>query len=359
MELTDVLNALNTNKNVLLAGAPATGKTTLMNLAGDAFCNGCGTAFEPAGNAAFPALGGSKTYSWEKCTNRKVFHTTFHQGTKYRDFVRGLVPKVDGKTTSFRIQDGVLWKAAEFARAKNSAALLIIDEINRGPAASIFGDTISAIEADKRMGSNNEILPGRTVTIQVMNDKGELNDYSLPCNLYILAAMNQADSSVEPLDVAFLRRWQVLQLTPDYALLKRYFGFDFIDYDLPDEPKTSEDVYAAVCLALKAINERIELGRGAEYALGQGILMRIPSENLPKELEGALDYVLTCWAFIKAHVEELFYRDIELVAEIYNSAEGNLFKVDRTFFAGREVLSIRRPPITTQNIYQMLLSIIG
>ncbi|MFR7732933.1 MAG: hypothetical protein ACLU7D_05910 [Collinsella sp.] len=76
---------------MLLTGAPATGKTTLLNLVEQLFIsqrrNDSGSVFGPAAfPLAFEEDGG--TFPGGNCKNRKVFRTTFHQGTKYRDFVR-------------------------------------------------------------------------------------------------------------------------------------------------------------------------------------------------------------------------------------------------------------------------------
>ena len=68
-------------------------------------------------------------------------------------------------------------------------------------------------------------------------------EYAFSPNLYILAAMNQADASVAPLDVAFMRRWQSHVLKPDYDVLYSYFGIDRND-PLPTNCNTASDVYS-------------------------------------------------------------------------------------------------------------------
>jgi len=104
--------------------------------------------------------------------------------------------------------------------------------------------------------------------------KGDLVEYALPHHLYILAAMNQADISVEPLDVAFLRRWTPFRLDPSAKILRAHFALDPTQKgDLPAAAGAVSDVYEATARAWDAINQRIRLGRGAEFQIGHGVLM--------------------------------------------------------------------------------------
>lgn len=117
-----------------------------------------------------------------------------------------------GATGGYCVNAGILYRANEFAKQENSAALLIIDEINRGPAIEVFGGSIVAIESDKRLNEDN--TPNvATQFFEIINPvDGQMMEYAFSPNLYILAAMNQADASVAPLDVAFMRRWQSYSL---------------------------------------------------------------------------------------------------------------------------------------------------
>lgn len=349
-------------KNVLLSGAPATGKTTLLNIVEKLFLERGETTVDPNGPAAFPQSAGKDEshFPGGSCTYRRVFRTTFHQGTKYRDFVRGLIPSVGADTVSFKVSKGLLYQAAEFAKEPDSAALVIIDEINRGPAVSIFGDMISAFEADKRLDKDGKAVPGKTVTVQILDDDAELVGYQLPDRLYILAAMNQADSSVEPMDAAFIRRWRQEKLRPSSDDLVEYFMIDFPRPSYPEAPDSAADVYALATAAWEAINAKIAIGRGEDYQIGQGVLMRVDSSDLPKTTEGALQYVASCWPIIAAHIDEVFFGDKEAIAEVLNVSQNSFFELASTTFAGRQVISIKqREPICSENIYQALLSLIG
>jgi len=118
--------------------------------------------------------------------------------------VEGIRPTTVNGSISYDVQPGTFRRLCDQARTKpEQAHVLIIDEINRGNVARIFGELITLIEDDKRAGA------AEAADCQLPYSKAK---FAVPANLYIVGTMNTTDRSVEALDTALRRRFAFVEI---------------------------------------------------------------------------------------------------------------------------------------------------
>lgn len=123
--------------------------------------------------------------------------------------------------------------------------ILIIDEINRANISKVFGELITLLEDDKRLGKPNEL--------KITLSNGE-KEFGIPPNLYLIGTMNTADKSIALIDIALRRRFEFIGYYPDYENEK-----------LKPESK----------ILLQKINEEIyKLKNSADYLIGHAYFMK-------------------------------------------------------------------------------------
>lgn len=200
---------------------------------------------------------------------------TFHPSYGYEDFVEGYrpVPTTTGQL-NLGLTAGVFKRVCQAAKTDPAGRpfVLLIDEINRGNIAKVFGELITLMEKDKR---------DQAVVLPQSGDP-----FAVPANVYLLGTMNTADRSIRLLDAALRRRFAFVELMPDVR---------------PLGDATVGDL--SLARFLDELNLRIIRRHGREKQVGQSFLLdgdkpivsavqfaaRFRREILPLLLEYAYD----------------------------------------------------------------------
>lgn len=217
--LKAMLARLKLKKNIILQGPPGTGKTWL------------------AKRLAYALVG-------QKSPDR-VKVVQFHANIAYEDFIRGYRPSGEGRLT---LVDGAFMEAIEDARNSSQPLVVVIEEVNRGNPAQIFGEMLTLLEADKRhVREGIELTYKRRVGERVY----------IPPNLYVIGTMNIADRSLALVDLALRRRFAFIELAP--ALNRAWRSW------LEDRCGFSADLIAQIESKITTLNEQIS----SDQRLGQ------------------------------------------------------------------------------------------
>ncbi|MBS1370656.1 MAG: AAA domain-containing protein [Lentisphaeria bacterium] len=180
-KLEMIRSRLEVRKNLILQGPPGTGKTWL------------------ARRLAYALLG-------ERSDDR-VRAVQFHPNLAYEDFVCGWRPSAGGK---LELADGPFREMIDAAREdrENRKYVIVIEEINRGNPARIFGEMLTLLESDKR-------TPDEALELTYRRYDGER--VYIPSNLYVIGTMNIADHSLALVDYALRRRFAFINLEPEFG----------------------------------------------------------------------------------------------------------------------------------------------
>jgi 5-methylcytosine-specific restriction protein B len=175
----------------------------------------------------------------------------FHPAYSYEDFFEGYRPRpsAQGVGVSFELTRGPLRRLAEAARSHpGEPHVLIIDEINRGNLAAIFGELYFLLE-----------YRGKAVNLLYGSDEGR--GFTLPRNLVLLGTMNTADRSIALVDAAMRRRFSFVELHPSEAPVASLLSRWLESRQLPDGPAR----------LLDELNARID---DRDFRIGPSYLMR-------------------------------------------------------------------------------------
>lgn len=153
-------------------------------------------------------------------SKENYIRTTFYQDYTNTDFVGQILPIIEGDKVTYKFNPGPFTLALEQAiRKPNERIALVIEELNRGSAASIFGDIFQLL--DRKEGVSEYGITNVNI-INYLKEKFKgvytFKEIRLPGNLSIYATMNTSDQNVFTLDTAFKRRWKFKKLINEFAV---------------------------------------------------------------------------------------------------------------------------------------------
>jgi 5-methylcytosine-specific restriction protein B len=235
-----ILERFRDKKNLILQGPPGTGKSWL------------------AKRLAF-ALMGARDFT-------RIRAVQFHPNLSYEDFIRGWRPAGDGKLA---LVDGPFMEIIEAAKKDaDNEYVVVIEEINRGNPAQIFGEMLTLLEADKRKPEE---------ALELSYKRAEKESVFVPENLYVIGTINIADRSLALVDFAFRRRFAFVELMP--LLDGRWPNW------VHENCKIKREIVEHIAEGIKKLNEKISKDRtlGPQCQIGHSYVT--PNKPIPNPKE--------------------------------------------------------------------------
>lgn len=241
-QINEIIDALERKKNLILQGAPGTGKTWF------------------ARRLAYAIVGEDQS--------SRVHAMQFHPNLAYEDFIRGW--RASSGAGGLVLQDGPFLELIHAAHNDpQKKFVFVIEEINRANLSRVFGEMFTLLEADKRSEEN---------ALQLTYHRKEDPLTYLPPNFYVIGTMNTADRSIAMVDIALRRRFAFTTLEP-------YFGNKWEDCVLEAASKDSDPKakIQQVRQCITQLNELIakDTTLGAGYQIGHSYFTPAKGEHIP------------------------------------------------------------------------------
>lgn len=291
----------------------------------------------------YGAPGTGKSHEIDKLADENnSVRTVFHPESQYSDFVGCLRPSMGNGGIEYSFKHGPFIQALIMAlKDPSNHFYLIIEEINRAPAAAVFGELFQLLDRDETGRSQYSIDINDKDLLKLLKEElpSSFNDNKLyiPENLSIYATMNSSDQAVMPLDSAFKRRWKFTYKPIDFS--NPPLG-NFEIYTEEGKKTISWSVFA------KAVNDILSLESIPEDRhLGPWFVNKIEIAN-PENAKNALTgkIMMYLWDDVLRHSERsvLFNPEIKTFGDLVKE-----FNNKKIVFSNDFLLSIKEEPQKT------------
>ena len=230
-------------------------------------------------------------YSGDNISISKIYDKKLSQQTIYGFYDEKKEGETDYNTTiKTDVINDIITGNINKLEEKNY--VLIIDEINRGNISKIFGELITLIEEDKRIGNEHELK----LTLPYSKEP-----FGIPNNLYIIGTMNTSDRSIASVDIALRRRFKFIEMMPKEDVVT--------NINIEENGKTFRDIF-------KALNEKITILLDRDHQIGHSYFLETKINDIYDLMNVWFDEILPL-------LNEYFYNDWEKLQALLGEASKN------------------------------------